>query len=96
MRIEFRSVKYTEVACDMLAYPVFEDEPKNSPSRMWLDKVTRGVFGGALASGEFKPELHHTCRIHRPAGLKADRLLLIGAGKKSQFSLARLREIGAP
>lgn len=93
MRIEFRSVKYPDVACDMLAYPVFEDELKDSPAQRWLDKVTRGVFNSALSSGEFKSDLHHTCRIHRPAGLKAKRLLLIGAGKKDHFNLARLREI---
>jgi len=93
MRTEFRSAKCSDVACDMLAYPVFEDEPKNSPARKWLDKVTRGVCSSALASGEFKPELHHTCQIHRPVGLKAAGLLLIGAGKKAQFNLARLREI---
>ncbi len=93
MQIEFRSVKCSEVACDMLAYPVFEDEPKNSPALKWLDKVSGGVFSSAVASGEFKPEIHRTCRIHRPAGLKAGRLLLVGAGKKAQFNLARLREI---
>ncbi len=92
MRIEFRSVKHSEVACGMMAHLVFEDEPRTSPARKWLDKVTRGVVSSALASGEFKPELHRTCRIHRPAGLKAERLLLIGAGKKAQFNLARLRE----
>jgi leucyl aminopeptidase len=77
----------------MLAYPVFEDEPVDSPTRKWLDRATRGVLKSALASGEFKPELHQTLRIHRPSGLKARRLLLVGAGVKDKFNLARLREI---
>ncbi len=93
MRVEYRSAKYHEVSCDMLAYPVFEDEPKDAPARKWLDRVTRGVFGAALASGEFKTDLHHACRIHLTHGLKARRLLLVGAGKKGQFTPARLREI---
>ncbi len=93
MRIEFRSMKFSEVACDMLAFPVYEDEPRDSPELKWLDKVTRGVFGSGIASGEFKPELHNTCRIHRPQGLKARRILLVGAGKRGQFTLARLREV---
>ncbi len=93
MHIEFRSVKFIEVPCDMLAYPVFEEELRDSPARKWLDKATRGVFNLAIASGEFKTELHHTCCIHRPAGLQAKRLLLIGAGKKEDFNLARFREI---
>ncbi len=93
MQIELRPGDYREVACDLLACPVFEDEATDVASLVSLDKLTRGAVKAVLASGEFKPELHQTCRIHRPAGLKARHLLLVGAGKKAQFEPARLREI---
>ena len=93
MRIEFLTRKYLEVACDMLAYPVFEGEKPDSDPLASLDKATRGIVAAVLDSGEFKTDLHHACVIHHPAGLKAGRLLLIGAGKKEEFTLAILRQV---
>ena len=93
MQIELRPGNYTSVDCDILAFPVFEDEITGSSLLDSLDRITRGVVKSVLSSREFKPDLHQTCKIHKPAGLKARCLLLVGAGKKSSFEPARLREI---
>jgi len=93
MQIEYRPEDFTAVDCDLLAYPVFEEEAGDFDSLGAVDRITRGAVRSALNSGEFKPELHRTCRIYKPAGLKARNLLLVGAGKKTQFEPARLREI---
>jgi len=95
MRTEFETRSYADVVCDLLAYPVFEDEARESSSLKALDKATKGVAGTVLSTGEFKPELHRTCLIHRPARLKAQRLVLVGAGKESEFNLGRLREVAS-
>jgi leucyl aminopeptidase len=92
MRIELQTGRYAAVTCDLLACPVFENKA-DAPLIKALDKATQGLVGTVLSTGEFKPELHRTCLIHRPARLKALRLLLIGAGKESEFNLARLRDI---
>ena len=93
MQIELRPGDYREVVCDLLAYPVFADEATDFASLESLDKITRGAVKSLLFSGEFKPDLHLTCKIYKPAGLKVRYLLLVGAGKKSQFEPAILREI---
>lgn len=93
MQIEFRPGDFRSIACDILAFPVFEEENKDFSSLESLDKATRGIVRSVLSSREFKPELHQSCKIYQPAGLKARCLLLLGAGKKSQFEPARLREI---
>jgi len=93
MQIEFVDRKYPEIPCDLLACPVFEDEPQDAGAYLALDRATRGVLAAARASGEFKPKLHNTCLVHNPSGLKAGRVLLMGAGKKGEFNLARLREL---
>lgn len=93
MQVEYRTGNYQEAACDLLAYPIFEDEVSDFSSLELLEKFTRKAISSVISSGEFKPELFQTCKIFRPAGLKAERLLLVGAGKKSQFDPARLREI---
>ena len=93
MEIEFQSGNYSSVACDMLAFPVFEEEKNLPPPLRVLDKTIKGLLSAVLTSGEFKPDLHRTCLIHRPSGLKAKRLLLLGGGKKSESNLAILRQM---
>jgi leucyl aminopeptidase len=92
MQIEHRLGDYKEIACDLLAYPVFEEETRNASLDL-LNRITRGAVNAVLSSGEFKPEFCKTCNIFKPAGLKARHLLLVGAGKKSQFNPARLRQV---
>lgn len=93
MLIEHRTSHYSDVACDLLGFCVFEDQGSGSAAFRTLDRLTRGAAAAVFASGEFKAELHRTCLIHNPKGLKARRLLLIGAGKERDFSIARLREL---
>ena len=66
MRIEFLTRKYLEVACDMLAYPVFEGEKPDSDPLASLDKATRGIVAAVLDSGEFKTDLHHAASFTTP------------------------------
>jgi leucyl aminopeptidase len=64
------------------------------------DKVSRPQMLGAsneetsrwLAAGEFKASLGEVAVLHAPAGLKAERLLLVGLGKASDLSLDRIRK----
>jgi leucyl aminopeptidase len=93
MQITLQPEKYQKVACDLLAYPVFEDDVTDFAPLESLNKITRGAIGSILTSGEFKPEVHQTFTIYRPEGLKARGLLLVGAGKLTEFEPARLREI---
>jgi leucyl aminopeptidase len=93
MRIELRPGDYASIACDILAVPLFEEEITGSPLYESLDKATGGVVKSVVSSREFKPDLHQSCKIHNPAGLKARCLLLVGAGKKSSFEPSRLREV---
>ena len=91
MQIGFRSEHYQDIPCDLLGYPLFEDE--DTTDLGILEKETGGALFAALKSGEFKAELHRTFLLHRPKGMKAKRLLLVGAGKKKEFNPARLRDI---
>jgi leucyl aminopeptidase len=93
MQIEFRPGDYKSIECDIIAFPIFEDELAGSPAVDSLDKATGGVVKSVLSSREFKADLHQSCKIHKPAGLRVRCLLLVGAGKKSSFAPARLREI---
>jgi leucyl aminopeptidase len=93
MQIENQPGDRIDIACDLLAYPIFEDEKADCPDLQSLDRITHGLIQTLLSSREFKPELHKTCKIYNPKGLKARYLLLVGAGKRSDFEPSRLREI---
>jgi leucyl aminopeptidase len=45
-----------------------------------------------IASGEFKAALGEVAILHEPAGLKAQRLMLVGLGKAKDYSLDTLRK----
>ena len=47
------------------------------------------------SSGEFSGKLYEMVTLHRPEGVKAKRLVLIGAGKKESFSQVEWRRIAA-
>jgi len=93
MQIEFHSGRYSEATAAMLVFPVFEGETVRSAELGELDGRVRGVLSALLASGEFTGELHQTCTIHRPRQVRADRILLLGAGKKETVGPARWREL---
>jgi len=55
------------------------------------DALTKAA-ATVLASGEFKAGLGETVLIHAPAGLKAERLLIVGLGKAADVSIHELRK----
>jgi len=62
---------------------------KKAEARPALLTASEGIAAAAarlLASGEFKAALGETAVLHAPAGLGAERLLLVGLGKASELS----------
>jgi len=57
------------------------------------DAAVRAAAKDVIASGEVTAKLFETTLLHRPAGLKAKRLLLVGGGKAKNFSAAELRKL---
>ncbi len=93
MRIDFQDRDYTKIECDLIVHPVYEDEAADSEALRRLARATGGISATLLSSTEFKPEVHRAIKIHEPSGLKAKRLLLLGAGKRTDSDPARLREL---
>src|ERR1700722_3328286 len=57
------------------------------------DAAVREAAKDVIASGEVTGKIFETTLVHRPVGLKAKRLLLIGGGKARNFSDAELRKL---
>ena len=57
------------------------------------DAAVREAAQDVIASGEVTGKMFETTLLHRPGGLKAKRLLLVGGGKAKTFSAAELRKL---
>ncbi|MGA7573274.1 MAG: leucyl aminopeptidase [Terriglobales bacterium] len=69
------------------------DKEKPVPTVECNDAPVRDAAREAIASGEVTGKPFETTLLHRPAGLKAKRLLLVGGGKAKTFSAAELRKL---
>jgi len=69
------------------------DQNKELPTVESADAAVREAAKDVIASGEATGKAFETTLLHHPAGLKAKRLLLLGAGKANNFSAAELRKL---
>src|SRR5208282_2883516 len=66
---------------------------KHTPQLQTSDKAVIAAAADLIASGEVTGKMMETTLLHKPAGLKPKRLLLIGGGKTKSFSSAELRKL---
>jgi leucyl aminopeptidase len=69
------------------------EKDKPSPSVACADAAVREAAKDVISSGEVTGKTFETTLLHRPAGLKAKRLLLVGGGNAKGFSAAELRKL---
>ncbi len=62
-------------------------------SAVSADKATGGWIADLFESGELSGKLLESAILARPAGMKAKRLVVIGGGKREQFTASTLRKI---
>src|SRR3974390_1609147 len=67
------------------------DEPQ--PQLLTDDTAVSAAAADLIASGEVTGKAMESTLLHKPAGLKAKRLLLIGGGKAKSFAASDVRKI---
>jgi leucyl aminopeptidase len=83
-----------EIETECLAVVVVDRGEKDKPAPAVLGaEVLQSAAAELLASGEVSGKIFETVMVHRPQGLKARRLLLIGGGKAKDFSSFELRKM---
>jgi leucyl aminopeptidase len=93
MQITLEAKPYAALETEALVSYVFE-EPDPVVGRVAeLDQAANGLLRNLAKSGELTGKNLEMTLIHAPAGLKPARLLLVGAGKREQFTSATLRKI---
>jgi leucyl aminopeptidase len=93
MQIRIESQPYSSVSTDALVTFVFDEESKFDGSLADIDANMRGRLAQLAASGEISGRSLELALVHFPEGLAAERLLLVGAGKRDKFATGDLRKI---
>jgi leucyl aminopeptidase len=85
LRIELQRESPAKLALPAITVYCFEDDPLSSGTARLLPEETRKLLADLKESGELKGKAYERTLIHRPAGLAARRLLVVGAGKREKF-----------
>jgi leucyl aminopeptidase len=70
--------------------------PKNHKPEAFVsasDKAVQQAAADLLSSGDVAAKIFEVSWLHKPTGIKAKRLLLIGGGKAKSFSVTELRKL---
>jgi leucyl aminopeptidase len=82
-----------KIETDALVTYAFELEKPVDSALMALDAATGGSISKLAASGELTGKMMEVTLLHYPQGLAAQRLLILGAGKKDKFGTVELRRL---
>ncbi|MGC1417200.1 MAG: leucyl aminopeptidase [Candidatus Acidiferrum sp.] len=93
MRITLDVKPLAALETEALVTYVFEEADPIQGRIAEMDQAANGLLRKLAKGGELTGKTLEMTLIHAPAGLKASRLLLVGAGKREKFDSAVLRKI---
>src|SRR5260370_29713478 len=93
MQITLVTSPYAALDTEALVTYVYEEADPVQGRIADLDQAANGLLGKLSKSGELTGKMLEFTLVHSPSGLKAARLLLVGAGKREQFNSATLRKV---
>src|SRR6266850_2787665 len=93
MQITLVTQPFAALETDALVSYVFEETDPVQGRIAEIDQAAGGLLRKLAKSGELTGKMLEFTLVHTPAGLKAARLLLVGAGKREQWNSAMLRKI---
>jgi len=95
MKINSESRQAAAIETQALMTYIFEGEDPASGLIGQIDQAANGLLKRLAKSGELTGKTLEMTLVHAPAGMKAERLLLIGAGKKEKFTSSELRKLAS-
>ncbi len=95
MKTNLSSSAPSQLETECLVVLALDSGEKSAPA-VTVESSDAAVLEAAkevIASGEVTGKVFESTLLHRPTGLKAKRLLLLGGGKSKSFSAAELRKL---
>ena len=93
MQITLETKPFATLETEALVSYFFENADAIQGRIAEIDQFTEGLLRKLATSGELTGKSLEMTLVHAPRGLKAERLLLVGAGKRDKFDTATLRKI---
>jgi leucyl aminopeptidase len=93
MEITVDTRPLAKIETEALVTYSFEQEKPLDGALSQLDAATGGALSKLAASGELTGKTLETTLLYYPQGLAAQRLFVVGAGKKEKFGTAELRRL---
>ena len=94
MKISLATSSPSQVETECIAVTVIDTgDKKPAPGVLSSDPAVVAAAADLIASGEVTGKIFESVLLHKPAGLKAKRLLFVGGGKAKNFSAYELRKM---
>jgi leucyl aminopeptidase len=93
IRLSYSALAELDTECLAVAVVDEGEGSANKAKVLCKDDAVRNAAHEFIGSGEVTGKIFETNLIHKPHGLKAKRLLLIGTGKAKSFSTYELRKV---
>jgi leucyl aminopeptidase len=95
MKTNLSSTNPAEIETECLAVVLLDHGTKDKPQATiaTADVAIKDASAEVIASGEASGKMFEATLLHRPAKLKAKRLLLLGGGKAKNFTTSELRKL---
>ncbi|MEN6320611.1 MAG: leucyl aminopeptidase [Syntrophaceae bacterium] len=92
MKILVKKGKIAEFTSEALVIPHFEDEKELQGTAMLLDNKSGGIIKEIIYRGDFEGKYLQVSIIYTRGAIPAQRIVLVGIGKKIDFTMEKLRE----
>jgi leucyl aminopeptidase len=93
MQITLETQPYSQIETEALVSYLFEDSDVAQGQLDELDRAAGGLLRKLIQDGEVTGKMLEFTLLHGPIGLAAARFILVGAGKREQFSAATARKV---
>jgi leucyl aminopeptidase len=93
MEVRADAGKFYEVEADALVVTIYEGEAADEGALKELDERAGGAVSELLGTDEMRGKQGDMVYIHNPGQIRARRLLLVGAGKREEFSFDTIRKV---
>ena len=91
MKIQVRKGSLAEVPTQAAIVAHFEDDARAGGAAAKLDKKSGGLIAEVISGGDVTGRLNRLCVVYPRGSVQAKRIVIVGLGKRIDFSLERLR-----
>jgi leucyl aminopeptidase len=91
MKISVKKVKLQDIRSQAVILPLFQDQKELSGTALLIDQQSNGLITDLTNKGDFAGKPSQISVVYTRGVIPAQRIALVGLGKKSEFNLEKMR-----